>query len=73
YSVREVIEAARKITKQPIPALEAERRPGDPPRLVASSKKAKDLLGWTPHYTDIEKIVESAWRWHQKHPHGYKS
>ncbi|MBN2329287.1 MAG: UDP-glucose 4-epimerase GalE [Candidatus Omnitrophica bacterium] len=71
YSVREVIEAARKITKHPIPAVEAERRAGDPPRLVASSKKAKELLGWTPRFTDIDKIVETAWLWHQKHPNGY--
>lgn len=66
YSVREVIELSRKITGEPIPALESERRPGDPAVLVADSEKIRRELGWRPRYEDLEKIIESAWRWHQK-------
>lgn len=71
YSVREVIEACRKITGHEIPADVAARRPGDPPELVADATKARDLLGWEPEYTDVESIVETAWRWHSTHPNGY--
>jgi UDP-glucose 4-epimerase len=70
-SVREVIEACRKITGHPIPAIVAPRRPGDPDRLVAAPHKANKLLGWTPKYADIDTIVASAWHWHQSHPNGY--
>ena len=70
-SVREVIDACRKITGHPIPAVEKPRRQGDPPRLVASSEKAKEKLGWKPQFENIEVIVESAWRWHRAHPDGY--
>ena len=71
-SVREVIDACRKITGQPIPAVEKPRREGDPPRLVASSEKAKEQLGWKPQFENIEAIVGSAWRWHAAHPDGYQ-
>jgi UDP-glucose 4-epimerase len=70
-SVREVIDACRKITGHPIPAVEKPRRQGDPPRLVASSEKAKEQLGWKPQFENIEAIVGSAWRWHAAHPDGY--
>lgn len=70
-SVREVIDACRKVTGHPIPAVEKPRRDGDPPRLVASSEKAKKQLGWTPQFENIEAIVGSAWRWHAAHPDGY--
>jgi len=66
YSVREVIDAARKITHHPIPVVESPRRPGDPPRLVASASRARELLQWIPQFTDIEKTIDTAWRWHQK-------
>jgi UDP-glucose 4-epimerase len=72
YSVREVIETARRVTGHPIPALESPRRPGDAPRLVASSDKIRCELGWSPHYPDLTDIVASAWDWHRTHPQGYK-
>jgi UDP-glucose 4-epimerase len=73
FSNREVIEAARRVTGKPIPVNEEARRPGDPAVLVASNKKAKRDLGWQPAITDIEAIIESAWRWHQAHPGGYSN
>ena len=66
YSVREVIELARKVTGHPIPAVETDRRPGDPATLVASSDKIKRELGWKPKYEDLEKIVHTAWKWQLK-------
>lgn len=71
YSVREVIEAARKVTGRPIPVTETSRRAGDPARLVASSEKAKRILGWKPVHNCLEEIIASAWNWHKKHPNGY--
>lgn len=71
YSVREVIETARKVTAHPIPAVETERRAGDPARLVASSAKAKQVLGWKPVHDSLEEIIQSAWNWHKNHPNGY--
>lgn len=71
YSVREVIETARQVTGHPIPAVEAPRRPGDAPRLVASSERIRRELGWQPQITDLTEIVASAWQWHRDHPHGY--
>ena len=71
YSVREVIETARKITGHPIPAVETERRAGDPARLVASSEKAKKILGWKPVHDSLDEIIASAWNWHKTHPNGY--
>jgi UDP-glucose 4-epimerase len=71
-SVREVIESCRKITGQPIPVMEKPRRPGDPPRLIASSEKIKRELGWRPQFQTLDAIVDSAWKWHQKFPRGYE-
>lgn len=66
FSVREVIEAARRVTGHPIPAEIEPRRPGDPAVLVASSEKAMRELGWKPRYTDLDSILRTAWAWHQK-------
>ena len=71
FSVREVIETARKVTGLEIPAIESDRRPGDAPILVGSSEKVRTMLGWNPNYTDLEKIISHAWQWHQKR-HGSK-
>lgn len=71
FSVKQVIETARKITGHPIPAEVGPRRPGDPPVLVASSEKIRRELGWEPEFPDLESIIASAWRWHQKFPDGY--
>lgn len=69
FSVKEVIETARKITGGKIKAVECDRRPGDPPVLVGSSKKAREILAWIPQYPDLENIISHAWQWHQKrHP-----
>jgi UDP-glucose 4-epimerase len=70
-SVREVIETCKQITGRDIKALEKPRRAGDPPRLIAASEKIRAELGWEPRFQDIRPIVESAWAWHLKHPHGY--
>jgi UDP-glucose-4-epimerase GalE len=70
-SVREVIESARRVTGHPIPAVERPRRPGDPAVLIASAGAARRELGWTPKFTEIDAIVESAWRWHSTHPRGF--
>lgn len=71
YSVKEVIETARKVTGHPIPAKEEERRAGDPARLVASGEKARKILGWEPEIKDLADIIGSAWKWHKAHPNGY--
>jgi UDP-glucose 4-epimerase len=70
-SVREVIDTCRRITGHEIPVVEKPRRAGDPPRLIAASEKIKRELGWRPKYENIATIIESAWKWHQKFPHGY--
>jgi UDP-glucose 4-epimerase len=72
YSVKEMLEAAREVTQKEIPAVIAPRRAGDPSTLVASSDKAKNVLGWEPQYTDVKKIIETAWNWHVSHPNGYE-
>ncbi len=66
FSVREVIDTARKVTGFDIPVVEGDRRAGDPPRLVAASAKACDVLGWTPCFANLERIIQTAWDWHQK-------
>lgn len=71
YSVREVIETARDVTGKEIPSEAGERRPGDPPTLIASSDKIQEDLGWSPQYSSLEDIISSAWAWHRKHPNGY--
>jgi UDP-glucose 4-epimerase len=65
FSVKEVIEQARQVTGQPIVAIEHDRRPGDPPALVGSGAKAREVLGWQPQYADLETILRHAWQWHQ--------
>lgn len=71
FTVKEVIDVARKVTGHPIPAEIVPRRAGDPARLVASSEKARKVLGWDPKYDDLETIISSAWKWHKNHPDGY--
>ncbi|EJS00689.1 UDP-glucose 4-epimerase GalE [Bacillus mycoides] len=72
FSVKEIVEAVREVTNHEIPAEVAPRRAGDPARLVASSQKAKEKLGWNPQYVEVKTIIEHAWNWHQKKPHGYE-
>jgi len=71
YSVKEIIEVARKITGHPIPAIKSERRVGDPAVLVADSTKIQKELGWKPKY-DLKAIIKSAWEWHKNNPEGFK-
>lgn len=72
FTVKEVIETARKVTGHPIPAKIEKRRAGDPAKLIASSEKAKKILGWQPEYASLEYIITSAWKWHKNHPNGFK-
>ena len=71
FSVKQVIDVARHVTGHPIPAVTRPRRPGDPPRLVASATRARTILGWKPQYADLKTIMEHAWSWHRRHPRGY--
>ncbi len=71
YSVRQVVEAARQVTGHTIPVSQTARRPGDAPRLVASSERIRNELGWRPKAPDLSQIIASAWEWHRKNPHGY--
>ena len=71
FSVREVVEVARKVTGHAIPVIESPRRAGDPAVLIASSEKIRRELGWQPRFPDLKSIVESAWQWHRAHPNGY--
>ncbi len=71
FSVKQVIETAREVTGHPIPAVVGPRRAGDPDILIASSETINHDLGWQPQYPDLRAIIETAWAWHQKHPHGY--
>ncbi len=71
YSVREVIEVCRRITGHAIPSVELPRRAGDPARLVASSQRARSVLGWNPQKADLPTIVTDAWKWHRANPDGY--
>jgi UDP-glucose 4-epimerase len=70
-SVREVIDACRNVTGRKIDIVEKPRRPGDPPRLIASSEKIQRELGWKPQFQSLDAIIDSAWKWHQKFPRGY--
>lgn len=72
FSVKEVIETARSITRHSIPAKDEPRRAGDPSTLIASSEKAKQVLGWKPEYDDLSTIISTAWKWHKSHPNGYR-
>ena len=71
YSVRQVLDACRRVSGHEIPAVEKPRRAGDPPRLVARPDKARSELGWTPRFPRIDQIVATAWEWHRRHPGGY--
>ncbi|WAA09273.1 UDP-glucose 4-epimerase GalE [Fervidibacillus albus] len=72
FSVKEIIDTARKVTEKEIPSKIGNRRPGDPSTLIASSEKAKRILGWKPRKTNIEQIMKDAWNWHCKKPDGYE-
>ena len=72
FSVKEMIVAAEKVTGQKIKTEIGARRAGDPAQLIASSDKAKKILKWTPKFGDVEKVIETAWTWHKKHPNGYE-
>ena len=72
FTVKEVIETARKVTGDPIKTEIVPRRAGDPAVLIASSEKARTVLGWKPEHADLEEIIASAWNWHKNHPNGYR-
>ncbi|WP_127585289.1 UDP-glucose 4-epimerase GalE [Paenibacillus koleovorans] len=71
FSVKQVVDVAREVTGHAIPAVVAPRRAGDPAVLIASSEKARSVLGWQPRYADLKTIIESAWEWHRNRPNGY--
>lgn len=71
YSVREVIEAVKQVSGRDFEVIETDRRAGDTPVLTADARKARDELGWEPEFTDLESIVQTAWKWHRKYPEGY--
>ena len=73
FSVKQVIDVARKITNFDIPEVIGDRREGDPAILIASSQKAKEVLGWKPEHDSLEEIISSAWKWHKNHPYGYNN
>ena len=70
-SIREVIAAASRVSGKSVPSIDSPRRPGDPPFLVASSDKIHRELSWSPAYSTLDSIIQSAWAWHSSHPHGY--
>lgn len=72
FTVKEVIDVARSVTNHSIPATIEARRAGDPSVLIASSDKAKTVLGWKPKYDDLETIISTAWNWHKGHPNGFQ-
>ena len=72
FTVKEVIDVARTVTSHDIPATVEARRAGDPSVLIASSDRARHILGWQPKYDDLETIISTAWNWHKEHPNGYK-
>lgn len=71
FTVKEVIDTACEVTGHPIPAKVTPRRAGDPAQLIASSDKARAVLGWNPQHADLKEIIGSAWNWHKTHPHGF--
>ncbi|MGM9650050.1 MAG: UDP-glucose 4-epimerase GalE [Butyricicoccaceae bacterium] len=71
FTVKEVIDTAREVTGHPIPAKTTPRRAGDPAQLIASSDKARSVLGWNPQHADLEEIISTAWNWHKNHPNGF--
>lgn len=72
FSVKEMITAAEESTNEKIKVVLGERRAGDPAQLIASSEKARNILGWTPKYTNVKDIISSAWGWHKSHPNGFE-
>lgn len=72
FTVKEMIDAAKEATKEEIKVVIGERRAGDPAKLVASSQKAKETLGWTPEFDDVKKMIGDAWNWHKSHPNGFE-
>ncbi len=72
YSVKQVIDVVREVTGHDIPAVRAQRRAGDPQRLIGSADRARKLLGWKPRFADLHAIIGDAWQWHQEHPRGYQ-
>ncbi len=73
FSVQQIIQATSQVTGRTIPVRESQRRPGDPPVLIASPEKIRRRLGWNPQYGKLEEIIETAWRWHRTHPRGFRS
>ena len=73
FTVKEMIEAAKEATGEEIKVVIGERRLGDPAKLVASSQKAKEILGWTPEFDDVKKMIGDAWNWHKNHPNGFNN
>jgi UDP-glucose 4-epimerase len=71
YSVKQIVEVARKVTGHPIPVVYGSRRAGDPAVLIADSTAIKAELGWAPEFTQLHQIIETAWQWHREHPQGY--
>jgi UDP-glucose 4-epimerase len=71
FTVKEIVSAAEKVTEKKVNAEISPRRPGDPPALIASSKKIFSELGWKSEFSDIEQIISDTWSWMQRHPHGY--
>jgi UDP-glucose 4-epimerase len=73
FSVKEVIRTVEDVTGLPIRTRVAPRRPGDPPSLIASSERAREMLGWSPSRGSLREIIDSAWKWYQENPGGYRT
>lgn len=71
YSVKEIIDAVKKVSGKDFTVKTEPRRPGDPARLVASAEKAEKILGWTPDFKNLDEIIKTAWNWHKNHPDGF--
>ena len=72
FSVRQIIDSAKKVTGVDFTVVEEERRAGDPAVLIASSAKIRQELGWVPEHSSVQEVISTAWQWHQQHPHGYE-
>lgn len=72
FSVKEVVSSAERVTGRSIPTVIGARRAGDPAILIASNDKIRKTIGWTPQYSDIDRIIQDAWSWHREHPRGYE-
>ena len=71
FSVRQMIDSAKKVTGVDFPVVEEARRAGDPAVLIASSAKIREELGWEPQHSSVDEVISTAWKWHKGHPHGY--